>query len=182
MRAHCAPPRLDRSRPLPARRRCIGGKPSAAIASDAFEDGKSIPRKYHVRRCRPFAAAPLARRSPKERQRSRSSSTIPDAPSGTWTHWLLYNMPPGHAGARRGQCPTTAALGDGSRQGTNDFGKIGYGGPCPPPGSNHRYRFKLYALSRPIELEPGAKRDAVRNAIQKQKIAAEAELTGSYGR
>jgi Raf kinase inhibitor-like YbhB/YbcL family protein len=157
------------------------GKPSPLrIASDAFEDGKSIPRKY---------TCDGADRSPPLHWEGIPEGTNalalvvddPDAPSGTWTHWLLYNMPPATQALGEG-VPTTASLGDGSRQGTNDFGKIGYGGPCPPPGSAHRYEFKLYALSNPIELEPGARRDAVLNAIQKQKIVAEAELAGSYGR
>ena len=64
----------------------------------------------------------------------------------------------------------------------NDFGKIGYGGPCPPPGSTHRYRFRLYALSAPLDLEPGARLDTVLKAIQRQKTIAVVELTTSYGR
>jgi Raf kinase inhibitor-like YbhB/YbcL family protein len=157
-----------------------GGPSSMTITSDAFEDGKPIPRKY---------TCDGADRSPPLHWQAVPEGTTslalivddPDAPSGTWNHWLLYNMPPATLALGEG-VPATAALGDGSRQGTNDFGKIGYGGPCPPPGSTHRYQFKLYALSAPIDLEPGAKRDAVIKAIQRQKTIAVAELTASYGR
>jgi Raf kinase inhibitor-like YbhB/YbcL family protein len=154
--------------------------PELRIASDAFEDGKPIPRKF---------TCDGADRSPPIHWEGVPEGTNalalvvddPDAPSGTWTHWLLYNMPPATRALGEG-VPTSATLGDGSRQGTNDFGKLGYGGPCPPPGATHRYRFKLYALSGPIELEPGAKRDAVLQAIGRLKIVAEGELVGGYGR
>lgn len=149
------------------------------IAGDAFEEGKSIPRKF---------TCDDADRSPPLHWEGAPEGTNalalvmddPDAPSGTWTHWLLYNMPPATQALGEG-IPTSATLGDGSRQGTNDFGKVGYSGPCPPPGSTHRYRFKLYALSSPIELEPGAKRDAVVKAINEKRLA-EAALTATYGR
>jgi Raf kinase inhibitor-like YbhB/YbcL family protein len=155
------------------------GSPTPRIASDAFEEGKSVPRKF---------TCDGADRSPPLHWEGAPEGTNalalvvddPDAPSGTWTHWLLYNMPPATRALGEG-IPTSATLGDGSRQGTNDFGKVGYSGPCPPPGSTHRYRFKLYALSSPIELEPGAKRDAVLKAIDEKRLA-EAELTATYGR
>jgi Raf kinase inhibitor-like YbhB/YbcL family protein len=157
-----------------------GSSSSLTIASDAFQDGKPIPRKY---------TCDGADRSPPLHWQGAPEGTIslalivddPDAPSGAWTHWILYNMPPATQALGEG-VPATAALGDGSRQGTNDFGKIGYGGPCPPPGSTHRYRFKLYALSAPLDLEPGARLDAVLKAIQRQKTIAVVELTTSYGR
>ena len=104
----------------------------------------------------------------------------PDAPSGNWNHWLIYNIPSAAKALAEG-VPRQGSLGDGTRQGTNDFGKIGYGGPCPPPGSNHRYYFKVYALSAPLELEPGAKREAVLKAL-KDKTLAEGQLMGRYGR
>ena len=155
------------------------GSSTPRIASDAFEEGKSIPRKF---------TCDGADRSPPLHWEGAPEGTNalalvvddPDAPSGAWTHWLLYNMPPATRALGEG-IPTSATLGDGSRQGTNDFGKVGYSGPCPPPGSTHRYRFKLYALSSPIELEPGAKRDAVLKAIDEKRLA-EAELTATYGR
>jgi Raf kinase inhibitor-like YbhB/YbcL family protein len=157
----------------------VAGSSPLRIASDAFEDGKPIPRKF---------TCDGTDRSPPLHWEGAAQGTNalalvvddPDAPSGSWTHWLLYNMPPATQALGEG-VPTAATLGDGSRQGTNDFGKVGYGGPCPPPGSTHRYRFRLYALSSPIELEPGAKREAVLDAINAKRLA-EAELTATYGR
>jgi Raf kinase inhibitor-like YbhB/YbcL family protein len=152
---------------------------SLRIASDAFEDGKPIPNEY---------TCDGADRSPALHwegapERTKALALIvddPDAPSGNWNHWLLYNVPPATRALTAGVA-TTPTLGDGSRQGTNDFGRTGYGGPCPPRGSNHRYVFKLYALSAPLELEPGAKRDAVLKAV-KDKTLAEARIIGRYGR
>ena len=69
----------------------------------------------------------------------------PDAPVGTWTHWLIWNIPVQSTGLPKG-VPKEETLGDGTRQGRNDFLRIGYGGPCPPPGKPHRYFFKVYAL------------------------------------
>jgi Raf kinase inhibitor-like YbhB/YbcL family protein len=157
-----------------------GSSSSLTITSDAFEDGKPIPREY---------TCDGADRSPPLHWRGvpEGVATLalvvddPDAPSGNWNHWLIYNMPSGTL-ALGEAVPATRALGDGSRQGTNGFGKIGYGGPCPPRGSTHRYQFKLYALSKRIELEPGARRDAVLQAIRDGKIVAEAQLTGTYAR
>ena len=152
---------------------------SLRITSDAFEDGKPIPQEF---------TCDGADRSPPLHwdgapEKSKALALVvddPDAPSGNWNHWLIYNMPPATRALGAGVA-ATAALGDGSRQGTNDFGRIGYGGPCPPPGSKHRYVFKLYALSAPLELEPGAKRDAVMKAV-KEKTLAEAQVVGRYGR
>ncbi|HEY2385158.1 MAG TPA: YbhB/YbcL family Raf kinase inhibitor-like protein, partial [Terriglobia bacterium] len=77
--------------------------------------------------------------------------TDPDAPSGTFTHWVLFNLPPTSSDIPAG-IPTQNQLTDGSRQGRNDFGKIGYGGPCPPRGTTHRYFFDLFALNATLDL------------------------------
>jgi Raf kinase inhibitor-like YbhB/YbcL family protein len=157
-----------------------GGEGGALrVASDAFEDGKPIPKEFTCDG--PDRSPPLHWDGVPERSKALALVVDdPDAPSGNWNHWLIYNMPPATRALGAG-VPTNPALGDGSRQGTNDFGKIGYRGPCPPPGSKHRYVFKLYALSAPLELEPGAKRDAVLKAV-KEKALAEAEVVGRYGR
>ena len=152
---------------------------SLQISSDAFADGKIIPKDH---------TCDGADRSPPLHwdgapERTKAFALVvddPDAPSGVFTHWLLYNVPAAAKALDVGVA-TTGTLGDGSRQGTNDFGRVGWSGPCPPPGSAHRYRFKLYALSAPLELEPGAKRDAVLKAIKEKKLA-EAEVTGKYER
>ena len=78
----------------------------------------------------------------------------PDAPGGTWVHWVIYDLP-----ADTKELPEavakTEALPSGAKQGVNDFRKLGYNGPCPPPGSAHRYYFRLYALDAPTDLKPG---------------------------
>jgi len=152
---------------------------SFKLASDAFLEGQPIPKDH---------TCDGADRSPDLHWEGAPPGTQafalivddPDAPVGNWNHWLLYNVPAGARALARGM-PADPTLGDESRQGTNDFGRIGYGGPCPPHGSNHRYYFKLYALSAPLDLQPGAKRDAVLKALG-GKTLAEAELMGRYGR
>ena len=104
----------------------------------------------------------------------------PDAPVGTWVHWVLFNLPPGTQNLPEG-VPKKELLESGALQGTNDFGKIGYGGPCPPPGKPHRYFFKLYALDAMLNLKAGAKKADVERAM-KGHILAPGELMGRYGR
>jgi len=104
----------------------------------------------------------------------------PDAAKGTWTHWLAWNLPSAARAIDTG-VPTLGDLGDGTKQGKNDFGKTGYGGPCPPRGSTHEYRFRFFALSKALEIEENAERDEVLEAIEKNKIE-EAVLTGKYRR
>ncbi len=106
--------------------------------------------------------------------------TDPDAPGRTFIHWVLYDLP---AGARRlpEGLPSQDKLADGARQGSNDFAKIGYGGPCPPPKSTHRYFFTLYALDAKLNLPAGATRAQVEAAMQGH-ILARGELIGLYQR
>lgn len=107
----------------------------------------------------------------------------PDAPGGTFTHWLLWNVP-ADTEEIPADVPTTETAEDlgGARQGTNDFGEVGYRGPCPPEGdSPHTYRFRLYALSEPIRVGAGAKREETLEAIQDVQVGM-AEFTAPYGR
>ncbi len=104
----------------------------------------------------------------------------PDAPMGTWVHWVLYNLPGDVTGLPEG-IPPTETIELGASQGTNDFGRIGYGGPCPPPGKPHRYYFRLYALDERISLSPGAKKKDLVRAMENH-ILGQAELMGTYGR
>jgi len=103
----------------------------------------------------------------------------PDAPGRTFVHWVVYDIP---AVLRElpQQVPTQKTLADGSIQGRNDFGKFGYGGPCPPSGT-HRYFFKLYALAQTLGLAEGATKDKVVAAMEGH-ILASAELIGRYSR
>jgi Raf kinase inhibitor-like YbhB/YbcL family protein len=104
----------------------------------------------------------------------------PDAPSGTFTHWVVWNIP---AAARElpENLPKSAQTPEGARQGRNDFGNTGYAGPCPPPGKPHRYFFHLYALDNLPEVEPGAGRSELENAMQGH-VLARGELMAKYGR
>ncbi|MGA8041378.1 MAG: YbhB/YbcL family Raf kinase inhibitor-like protein [Terracidiphilus sp.] len=106
--------------------------------------------------------------------------TDPDAPAGTWVHWVLFDMPADRHQLAAG-VPAQAQLADGGRQGHNDFGRIGYGGPCPPGHSVHRYFFDLYALDAMLGLEPGATRAQVETAMRGH-ILAHAQVIGRYGR
>jgi Raf kinase inhibitor-like YbhB/YbcL family protein len=104
----------------------------------------------------------------------------PDAPGGTWVHWVLYNIPADSRSLPQG-VPAKQKLEGGAVQGTNDFRRIGYGGPCPPPGRPHRYFFKMYALKTKINLPPGATKKQLLKAMEGH-ILAQTELMGKYGR
>lgn len=104
----------------------------------------------------------------------------PDAPSGDFTHWVLFNLPPQLAAIEPG-VPPAGELPDGARQGRNDFGRLGYGGPCPPPGPAHRYVFALYALDIPLDLPAGSARAEV-EAPMGGHVLARSELVGRYSR
>ena len=103
----------------------------------------------------------------------------PDAPGGTWTHWLVYDLPASLRKLDHNQ-PKTNELA-GGRQGQNDFHKIGYNGPCPPAGKPHRYFFKLFALDTTMNLKSGATREEVDSAM-KGHVIAQTEIMGTYGR
>jgi Raf kinase inhibitor-like YbhB/YbcL family protein len=104
----------------------------------------------------------------------------PDAPVGTWDHWLLFNIPAARATLPEGVA-ADATLEDGSRSGLNSWKRTGYGGPCPPPGKPHRYFFRLYALSAPVELSARARKSELLKAVQPLTLAT-GTLMGTYGR
>ena len=105
----------------------------------------------------------------------------PDAPAGTWVHWVLYDVPvKGGLPENVSNVEVPKELG-GAVQGRNDFRRLGYGGPCPPPGPAHRYLFKLYALDTKLGLKPGASKADVERAIGGHVLAT-AQLLGTYGR
>lgn len=104
----------------------------------------------------------------------------PDAPRGTWLHWTLYNLP-AEAIELGPSVPANPELPSGARQGVTDFGKVGYGGPCPPPGKPHRYFFRLYALGAALNLPPGAQRSEL-EAAMKEHVLATGTLMGTYER
>jgi len=103
----------------------------------------------------------------------------PDAPSGTWVHWVLFNVPSSARGLPEA-FPSDTTLPDGSMSGINNFGGPGYGGPCPPSGT-HRYFFKLYALDEALGIQPGATKGELEKAMVGH-ILAQGELMGTFSR
>ncbi|HYR95450.1 MAG TPA: YbhB/YbcL family Raf kinase inhibitor-like protein [Candidatus Binatus sp.] len=149
------------------------------ITSTAFGQGESIPRKHTCDG--EDVSPPLAWKDPPPATKSFALiCDDPDAPSRTWVHWVLYGVPPTTHALPEGVKPSPT-LEDGSRQGRNDFGKTGYGGPCPPRGGPHRYFFRLYAVDRPIDLPPAATKADVLKAIEGHTLG-QAELMGRYAR
>jgi len=104
----------------------------------------------------------------------------PDAPGGTFTHWVLFNLPADTRSLAE-NVSKVDELPNGARQGKNGFRKIGYGGPCPPPGKPHRYYFRLYAFDQKLDLKPGASKEEVEKAMEGHTLG-KAEIMGKYGR
>lgn len=150
-----------------------------AISSSAFKPGASIPRLYT---CDGKDVSPPLSWSgiPAGTRALAVTCDDPDAPAGNWVHWVIFNIPASAASLPEGVVPKEA-LQDGSRQGRNDFGRIGYGGPCPPQGRPHHYLFTLYALDREIALQAGC-RKADLFAAMKGRILQTANVSGTYGR
>jgi Raf kinase inhibitor-like YbhB/YbcL family protein len=157
------------------------GAPAMALklTSSAFEPGATIPKKHTCDG--PDVSPALAwGEAPAGAQSLALIMDDPDAPVGTWVHWVLYDLPASTRELAEG-VPQQEVLASGAHQGRNDFKRIGYGGPCPPRGPAHRYFFKLYALNAKLGLKPGATKAEVEKAMQ-GKIAAQAELMGRYAR
>lgn len=149
------------------------------IESPAFQAGGAIPKEFT---CEGPDQSPALKWG-EPQQGTRSFALIvddPDAPAGTWVHWVAYNLPASLRGLPQG-VPKTEKIDGGGLQGMNDFRKIGYGGPCPPPGKPHRYMFKLYALDTELNLKPGSKKADVERAMQGHVLAS-GELMGTYSR
>ncbi len=148
------------------------------MKSPAFEEGGMIPSRYT---CDGNDISPrLAWEGIPDGTKSIALiCDDPDAPMGTWVHWVIFNIHPEAIELPEG-VPTQKKLENGSIQGTNDFRKIGYGGPCPP-GGPHRYYFKLYALDTIIELDAGATKKQLLAAMEGH-ILAQGQLMGKYTR
>jgi Raf kinase inhibitor-like YbhB/YbcL family protein len=157
------------STPLPPEE---SGFPSFQITSAAFEEGATIPMKYTCDG--QDISPPLEWSGTPEGTRSLVLiSDDPDAPVGTWVHWVLFDLP-----ADTNSLPEGAQ--DLGTDGNNSWRRPGYGGPCPPSGT-HRYFFKLYALDTVLNLEAGASKEEVEKAMQGH-ILAQGELMGKYER
>ena len=152
---------------------------SFTLKATAFPNGGVIPKKYT---CDGADLSPALSwdDAPAGTQSLALIVDDPDAPMGTWTHWLIWNIP-AKATLLPEDTPKMNLLDNGARQGGNDFKRIGYGGPCPPPGKPHRYFFKLYALDARLEAKAGAVRSELEPALQPH-ILAQAQWMGTYGR
>lgn len=149
------------------------------LKSSAFGNGQPIPVKYtgQGRDVSPpleWSDAPAGAKS------FAIISDDPDAPVGTWVHWVIYDIPSNITKLDE-NVPTKETLSNGAKQGINDFGNVGYGGPMPPPGKPHRYFFKLYALDTVLNLKPRSSKQELLRAMQGH-ILAQAELMGTYQR
>jgi Raf kinase inhibitor-like YbhB/YbcL family protein len=152
---------------------------SFRIESSAFKQGATIPTRYSCQG--ENISPPLAWANPPSGARSFALIVEdPDAPAGTWTHWVVYNLP-AQARAMPENTPKQGELPNGGLQGTSSFGSVGYGGPCPPPGRAHRYFFRLYALDTVLALKAGAAKADVLAAL-KGHVLGEAQLMGRFKR
>jgi Raf kinase inhibitor-like YbhB/YbcL family protein len=149
------------------------------LTSPAISAGATIPAEF---------ACTGADRSPELAWSGAPKSTMtltlivddPDAPGGTFFHWVAYNIPASKTSLPAG-IPQSAEIPGGGKQGMNSFGHLGYNGPCPPPGKTHHYRFHLYALDSEVKVGDHADAPAIQSAI-KGHVAGDAELVGTFQR
>ena len=147
------------------------------ITSSGFDNGEPIPSKYSYYG---------GNKSPPLRWSGAPEGTVsfalimddPDSPGAVFTHWIVYNIPADVLDLAEGQ-PMLPTLSNGARQGINDFGGLGYGGPAPPAGTTHRFYFKIYALDTTLDLAAGSVKYQLVNAMQNH-ILGEAELMGTF--
>jgi Raf kinase inhibitor-like YbhB/YbcL family protein len=146
------------------------------LRSPAFEHGHAVPRRFT---CDGDDLSPALEWSgtPAGTEALALMLDDPDAPSGRFTHWLVADLPAGQTGLDEDEVPNGTAV-----EGTNDFGRVGYGGPCPPRGRGaHRYEFHLYALAQPLKLERGFTRRDFEKALRGHVLAT-AVLQGTCER
>jgi Raf kinase inhibitor-like YbhB/YbcL family protein len=152
-----------------------------AITSSAFEDGAAIPSQFT---CDGANESPALSWSgaPKDIAAYALIVEDPDAPSGMFIHWVLYDVPGTTTSLPQAlpKTPSLSSLG-GAKQGTNGFKKVGYDGPCPPKGAPHHYHFKLFALDKPLGIAPGASRDQIMDAMKGHELG-HGEIIGTYAR
>jgi len=149
------------------------------LTTTAFAAGAEIPEQYT---CKGHDASPPLQWSgaPVKTGSFVMIMDDPDAPSGVWVHWVMWNLPRS-AHALPEDVANEGEMDDGSRQGNNSFQRVGYNGPCPPPGHTHRYFFRLYALDEKLALTPPVGRGDVDAAI-KGHVLAETEYMGTFHR
>lgn len=152
------------------------------LTSPSFQHQQRIPAKHS---CEGADASPALKweGAPSGTKSFALVCDDPDAPSRTWVHWVIFNLPAATTELPENvtKADTVAALG-GAKQGVNDWPRVGYNGPCPPPGHGvHHYHFKLYALKSELDLAPRATKKQLEDAMRGQ-ILAQTELIGTYQR
>ena len=148
------------------------------ITSTVFTEGSMVPQEYTCDG--EDISPPLAWSGVPDGTKSLALiCDDPDAPMGTWVHWVLFNIP-AHIMELPAKIPPEKIIQNGAKHGINDFRKFGYGGPCPP-GGTHRYYFKLYALDTEINVETGITKAQLLKAMEGH-ILAEGQLMGRYSR
>jgi Raf kinase inhibitor-like YbhB/YbcL family protein len=163
-----------------AQHKLQGGRAmSFALKSTAFANGSEIPVRYT---CSGANLSPALSWDgvPAGTHSLALIADDPDAPMGTWTHWLIWNIPAQTAALPEG-VPLAEVLGNGARQGKNSSRRIGYEGPCPPPGKPHRYFFKLYALDAVLDVKAGADRSELEPDLNRH-VLSETEWMGTFKR
>ena len=152
---------------------------SFTLTSPAFASGATIPKPYT---CEGSDISPALSWSGHPAQTTSFALIVddPDAPVGTWVHWVMWNIP-SNTHLLTENVAKRDRLESGAMQGRNDFRKVGYNGPCPPPGNTHRYFFRLYALDVKLTLPPGTTRQEL-DAAMKGHILAQAEHKGTFRR
>jgi len=149
------------------------------VESSAFRAGEDIPVRYTCDG--DDVSPPLSWSEPPAGTQSFALvCDDPDAPVGTWTHWVLFNLPATARSLPEGIPPHEVVEGAGVH-GSNSWRRVGYGGPCPPGGAAHRYQFKLLALDITLDLPAGASKEDLERAMEGH-ILAEGQLMGRYGR
>jgi Raf kinase inhibitor-like YbhB/YbcL family protein len=144
------------------------------VTSPAFGEGETIPQRFT---CDGEDVSPPLEFGQVPEGTAELAVLVedPDAPGGAFVHWVMWGLDPARTGLTEGEVPA------GASQGRNDFGRPGYGGPCPPAGPAHRYSFTVLALAEPLRLAAGASADELRDAAADSLLATGA-LTGRYGR
>ena len=152
---------------------------SLKLSSNSFAPGETIPKPFT---CDGEDRSPELHWSdpPAGTKSFALIADDPDAPVGTWVHWVLFNLSPQTRNLPE-DLPKKDSLEGGATQGQNDFHRTGYGGPCPPPGKPHRYFFKLYALDSVVSVDSRATKSDLER-VMKGHILGQGELMGRYGR
>lgn len=155
----------------------LQGVPTMQVSSSAFKDGDSIPPEFTADDV--DVSPPLQwQGAPGDTKSYVLICDDPDAPRGTWTHWVIFNIPADRHELPKA-VPTEREVLDGARQGINSFKKIGYGGPNPPAGKPHHYIFTVYALDTLLDLPAGSSKQDVEKAM-KGHIRASGKVTGLF--